>query len=202
MKVAERQTGPYHETVTWVAWPVYWSAVWVGALTALATAVVFGLIAVAIGASQVGQAAQIARWSQVSIGTLAWSVLSAFLAFVVGGWVTGKVAGIRHAEPAALHGAITWALALPLLIGLLAVGGASAFGSWYGAMVGAPVWANPSAVTANPHAAAIAQHGALAALTAVLLGLIGGVIGGWLATSEPMSFGYDRTKGSGLHRLS
>jgi hypothetical protein len=47
----------------WVQWPVYWSAVWVGALAALVTALIFGLAAIALGAHQVGPAQRIARWS-------------------------------------------------------------------------------------------------------------------------------------------
>jgi hypothetical protein len=46
MNVAEREANPYHETTTWVAWPVSWPSVWVGALAGLATAVIFGLIGV------------------------------------------------------------------------------------------------------------------------------------------------------------
>src|SRR4051812_10761608 len=38
--------GP-HAHDAWVQWPVYWSAVWVGALAALATALVCGLIGLA-----------------------------------------------------------------------------------------------------------------------------------------------------------
>ena len=34
---------------TWVQWPVYWSAVWVGALSAFAVALLIGLIASVIG---------------------------------------------------------------------------------------------------------------------------------------------------------
>ena len=35
------------------AWPVYWSAIWIGALSALAVGLIFGLIGTAIGAHQV-----------------------------------------------------------------------------------------------------------------------------------------------------
>src|SRR6266851_1529466 len=46
-------------------------------------------------------------------------------------------------------------------------------------------------VVADPLAAAImARNGALAALTALLLGLVGSVVGGWMASGEPMTFTY------------
>jgi hypothetical protein len=34
----------------------------------------------------------------------------------------------------------------------------------------------------------------VAAVTALLLGLVGGVIGGWMASGEPMTFTYYRTR--------
>jgi hypothetical protein len=44
----ERSVGLYQQR--WVVWPVGWSAVWVGALAALAAALIIGLIGVALGA--------------------------------------------------------------------------------------------------------------------------------------------------------
>jgi anti-sigma factor RsiW len=42
--------------------------------------------------------------------------------------------------------------------------------------------------------AAAARNSALAAVAALLLGLIGGVIGGWMASGEPMTFTHYRTR--------
>jgi ABC-type amino acid transport system permease subunit len=39
----------------------------------------------------------------------------------------------------------------------------------------------------GPNAAAAARSAALAAATAMLLGLTGGVIGGWIASEKPMT---------------
>lgn len=176
-------------------WRVDWSAVWAGALASLATALVFGLIGVALGVHKLGPAGQIAKWGQVNFGTLFWTVLGAFLAFAVGGWVAGKIAGTRWSEPAMLHGALSWLVALPLLIVLLGQGAGSAFGGWYGGLIGAPAWAVlPSAAPPSPEAATIAQNEARAAVAAVLLGLMGAVIGGWLASGEPMTFTYYRQR--------
>ena len=86
------------------AWPVYWSAIWVGALSALALALIFGLIGTAIGAHQIGK--KVVHLSDLSLGGLIFSVAGAFFSFVVGGWVTAKIAGLRFAETAALHGTI------------------------------------------------------------------------------------------------
>jgi hypothetical protein len=185
----------------WVAWPVSWSAVWVGTLTALAVLVVIGLIAVAVGAHLVGPSHRILSWREFGLLALAFSVGGAFFAFVAGGWVAARVAGIRRAEPAMLHGAIAWLVAVPLLMALTAAGGSTAFGSWYGGLA-TPQWASApaskaGAATDSPQtkqeaedAARAARNSALGALTALILGLVGSVLGGWMASGEPMTFAH------------
>src|SRR5207237_1776699 len=87
-------------------WPINWSAIWVGTLAALAVALIISLIGAAIGAHQLGPGAKIARWSDVGLGALVFTVAGAFFSFVVGGWVAGKINGYRKAETDMLHGAI------------------------------------------------------------------------------------------------
>ena len=87
-------------------WIVNWTGIWVGALAALATALILGLIAIAVGAHEVGPGARIDKWSDVRLGALVFSVMGAFMSFVVGGWVAGKIAGVRRAETAS-HGAVS-----------------------------------------------------------------------------------------------
>jgi hypothetical protein len=182
----ERSAPVMVERESWQAWPVYWTAVWVGALTSIAVALIFGLIGVAIGAHKLGTAGQILKWSRVGLGTVAWSILGSFLSFAIGGWVAASIAGIRRAEPAMLHGALSWLVALPLMILLLGIGAGNGFGGWYTGLVGAPAWVG-QAMTSDPNAAIIARNAALAGVTAILLGLMGGVIGGWIGSGEPMS---------------
>ena len=180
---------PLAATDAWQAWPVSWSGVWVGALAATAVGVIFGLVGIAIGAHRLGTAGDVTKWSGVGAGALIWSVFAAFLSFVVGGWAAAKVAGIRRADTAILHGAISWLVALPLMMALLGLGAGNAFGGWYGGLVGAPGWV-AAAPTTNPDAALIQRNAALAAVTAVLLGLVGAALGAWLASGEPMSLSY------------
>jgi hypothetical protein len=173
-------------------WPVYWSAIWAGALTALALALIFGLIGTAIGAHQVGK--KIVNLHDLSFWGLVFSVAGAFFSFVAGGWVTSSIAGLRRAEDATLHGALTWLVALPMVLVLGALGAASLMGSWYSGLAGTPVWSTSSNVTADPNAAMIARNSAIGAVTALLLGLVGSAIGGWWASGEPMSLTYRRAK--------
>jgi hypothetical protein len=175
-------------------WLVSWSAVWVGALTAVALGLVFGLIGLAVGAHRVGR--PLGNWSEVSVLALALSVFGAFLAFAAAGWVTARMADLRRSETAMLHGAIAWLVAVPILVILASMGAAGYLGGWYGGLAGLPPSAAAQAYAAaqDPAVAAAARNSALAAVAALLLGLIGGVIGGWMASGEPMTFTHYRTR--------
>jgi hypothetical protein len=169
-------------------WPVFWSAIWVGALAAIALVLVIGLIGMSIGAHQAGHHAVA---DKPGFGTLVFSVFGAFLSFAAGGWVAAKIAGLTRSETAMLHGAILWLVSIPFLLVFAALGAASLFGTWYGGLAGTPAWAavavREGTVATDPAAALAARNTALGALTALLLGLVGGVIGGWMGSGEPMT---------------
>lgn len=168
-------------------WPVVWSAIWIGALSAIALGLVIGLVGFAVGAHE---ASQLTDWKKVRLLALVFNVGGAFFAFVVGGWVAARLAGFRRAEPALLHGVMAWLLTVPFLLTLSALGGATRFGSWYSGL------ATPLTVTAalaqDPQLALLVRNASLAAVAALLLGLIGSAIGGWMASGEPMTFAHYR----------
>jgi hypothetical protein len=189
------------QSETWVPWPVSWSAIWVGALAAIALALLFGLVGIALGLHLLGPSGRIVDWHKFGIGALIFSVCGAFFSGVVGGWVAGRIAGILRSEPAMLHGAIVWLVTVPLLLALAALGAGSYFGGWYGGLAGQAVWATPPSVPGpapgaplEQEAARVARNSALGAVTALLLGLVGSVLGGWMASGEPMTFTYYRTR--------
>lgn len=211
---------------TWTHWPVNWTSIWVGTLTAFALVLVFGLIGIAIGAHVVGAVHRLVDLKKWGFGALAFCVAAAFFSFVAGGWVTAKIAGILRAEPAMLHGGIVWLLGAPILVVAAAFGAGNFLGTWYGGLAGSPVWAAaPSAPFARPDvplasatAAELEQYradllayrqkvaqwnedtpkvtrnSALGAVTALLLGLVGSVLGGWMGSGEPMTLTYYRTR--------
>jgi hypothetical protein len=194
---------------TWVQWPVYWSAVWVGALSAFAVALLIGLIGVAVRAHEIWVVNRVGERSSAEVfWTLVFCVLGSFISFVVGGWVAGKIAGLLHSETAMLHGAIVWLVTVPMLLLAGGIGAGSYFGGWYGGLAGRSSWgaapvtvSGPSAAApnqANPappaDAARVARNSAAGAATALLIGLIASVIGGWLASGEPMNFTHYRTR--------
>ena len=174
----------------WRPWPV-WSAVWVGALSALAVGLVIGLIGYAIGAHQL-TAPRTTTFSNARLVTTIFSVAGAFFAFVVGGWVAGRILGARRAEPAILHGVIAWLVTVPVMLLLGAVGATVMWGGWYGGLVASPAWMATPPTT--PEIAAAVRNGALASVAALLLGLVGSVIGGWMASGEPMMLGHYRRR--------
>jgi len=188
--MAERRTSVTYQQWETVEWPVSWSAIWVGGLAALATGLIFGLAGTALGAYS---ETRIVNWHKFQMWALVFSICSAFFAYVIGGWTAGKILGARRAEHAVLHGAIAWLVTIPILLVLASLGAASYFGVWYGGLAGTPAWVSP-VVAVDPQAAIIARNGALGALTALLIGLAGSVIGGWMASGEPMTFTYYRTR--------
>jgi len=207
----------------WHHWPVNWTAVWVGVLAAIATALIFGLSGIALGAHLLGPDHRWADLKSIKIGALICSITGAFFAFVIGGWVAGKVAGILRSEPAMLHGAITWLVSVPILLTLASMGAGSFFGGWYAGLNGSPSasalpYGQPIPLEADASdadqtvykaemveyrrkvrewrddAPKVARNSALGAVTALLLGLVGSVIGGWMASGEPMTFTHHRTR--------
>jgi len=221
-----RETVEEAQYERWTHWPVNWTAVWVGALSAVAAVLIFGLIGIALGAHLIGPDTRIVDLKKIGLAALAFSVFSSFFAFVIGGWIATKIAGILHAEPGMLHGAIVWTLAVPLLVLLIAFGAGSSMGGWYAGVSGSPAWAStttdpierpepppPGAPAENwtryntdmavyktkmqewkNDAPKATRNSAIGAVTALLLGLMGSVIGGWMACGEPMTFTHHRTR--------
>lgn len=166
------------------AWPVAWSAVWVGALAAVAVGVLIGLIGYAIGAHQIAKPA--ADWRNVRLVSAIFSIGGAFFAFVVGGWVVTRIAGFRRAEFAMLHGAIVWLMTLPFMMLLGALGSGGYLGGWYGGLAGA--------IPTDMAVAAAFRNTAVTTVVALLLGLVGSALGAWMASGEPMTFAYYRRR--------
>jgi bacteriorhodopsin len=181
----------YSRPETWVAWSINWGAIWVGALAALTAALILGLIGTALGATSLEK---ISSWHTISMIDVIFIVCAAFFSFVIGGWIVGKITGARHSEPTILHAAIAWLVATPILVTMLAAGAGTAFGGWYGGLIASPIGA-AVAVPASPD---IVRNTAMAAVTSLLLGLIGSVIGGWMASGEPMTFTFYRKRNAYL----
>ena len=161
------------------------------ACRSLSAALIFGLLGTALGATSLEK---ISSWHTISMIDVSVIVCAAFFSFVIGGWVAGKITGARHSEPTILHAAIAWLVATPILVTMLAAGAGTAFGGWYGGLIASPI----GAAVAAPASPEIIRNTAMAAITSLLLGLIGSVIGGWMASGEPMTFTFYRKRNAYL----
>jgi len=171
-------------------WPMSWSAVWIGALAAVAVGLLIGLLGYAMGAHEVAKAA---AFKHVRATSLIFSIAGAFFAFVVGGWIAGRMSGYRRSEPAILHGAMAWLLTVPMMLTLGALGAVRFFGGWWGGFSANPAF-TPIPGAVDTAMAEAMRNNALAAFAALALGLIGAVIGGWMASGEPMTLTYYRRR--------
>ena len=138
-----REGGTVVREDSWTAWPVYWTPVIVGALAAAVAVVLFGIIGTAVGSWKAGNEGRVTDFSGIGRVAVAYAVFASFFAFVIGGWVTARVAGIRRAEAAILHAAIAFLVATLVLVALASFGGA-VFNGWYAGLAPSPVVPTPT----------------------------------------------------------
>jgi uncharacterized membrane protein YeaQ/YmgE (transglycosylase-associated protein family) len=208
----------------WAHCHVNWTAVWLGALASFSMVLLMGLVGTAFGAYLLGPEHRVVDVRKMGLWTLIFSVCGAFFSSAVGGWVSARLAGILHSEPAMLHGAFAWLVTVPILVVCAGLGASTLFGGWYGGL-GPNSATNPSSgfIRPDPLVASasaeevaafkiqqadynrnvrqwnedtpkVTRNSALGAITALLLGLLGSVIGGWLASGEPMNFIHYRSR--------
>ena len=163
-----------------------WSGIWVGALTSVVAVVLFGFIGTAVGAHKAGVEGRVTEWSGVGFFALAFAILASFWAFALGGYIAVRIAGVRVPETAVLYGAITFVIATVVLLAL-ASQAAQYLNGWYSGLAPGPA-AQPAVPgqPVDPNIAKAARNSALAAAASMLIGLMGGVIGGWMGSGEPM----------------
>jgi len=208
----------------WAHCHVNWTAAWIGALAVIGVLLIFGVVGIALGAHLLGPEYRLVDMRKLGIWTLVFSVCGAFFSSVIGGWVAARLAGILHSEPAMIHGAIVWLISVPLLLIAAGFGAVNLFGSWYSglgpnsAAVGTSPFIHPDAIGPNATPEEIAtfklqlaeynlnvkrwheetpkviRNSALGTVTALLLGLVGCVIGGWMGSGEPMNFTHYKTR--------
>jgi hypothetical protein len=194
-----REGGAVVREDSWTAWPVYWSPVIVGALASVVAVVLFGVIGTALGSWKAGNEGRVTDFSGVGRVAVAYAVFASFFAFVIGGWVTARIAGIRRAEPAILHAAIAFLVATVVLLVMASFGGA-VFNGWYVGLAPSPAVPTPAGQPVDPTVAKAAAAGATVAAAALLIGLAGSVVGGWMGSGERMDFSFYNRERVGTSR--
>lgn len=144
--------------LSWSDW-VRWGPIWSGFFTIVATLVVIGALGSGIG---------LTVWhagvpSAFSIG---WSILTGIIAYLLGGWVTARSAGVGGVGAAILNSALAWALSLVAFLVLVIIGAGNVFG-FRGATGVMPTSATGSMATA-----------AWTTFATLVIGLILAIIGG------------------------
>ncbi len=135
---------------------IRWGPIIAGIFAALSTLALLSLLGLAIGASNVDTGS---RARDYGIGAGIWGGLSVLVAFLVGGWLAARTAAVRGEHEGLLHGAMVWAVAIPLLLYLLTSGVSSLVGT--AATTSAQVAGAAAGQAANnPAVQATAQAGA------------------------------------------
>ena len=181
---------------------VYWGPIIAGFLTALTTMALLSLLGLATGLTAInaGQAAtQGAPVNETGMNSVIWAAISGILAFLLGGFITGRTAATYDRGWGMLNGLMVFMLALPFTLWLATVGmgaisgGLGAFGggiaAGYGPQAGdaarqvAPnVPSSIDVAGAATRAAETLRNGAWGAPVGGILGLIAAGLGGFLGT--------------------
>ena len=191
----------YGWDASWTGWHLSWSSVCVGALAGLVAAVLFSLIAVAIGAHKAVDD-RILKWADLGPVTIIFSVFGAFLASVIGAWVAVKMSGARRAEPAILHAVAAWLVTMGIVLLFAALSGAHTLGGGYLGSLTPPGAPAPTTAPVDPNTAIAIRNAAVGSILGILIGLMGAVVGGWFASGEPMNVNYYRTRPTGFGRTA
>lgn len=181
--VAVRQTRYWDDA--WSGWHLSWAAVWTGALAMLVAAALFSFIAVAVGAQKAVNPG-VLKWSEVPAVTIVFSVFGAFLASALGAWIAARMSGARLAEPAILHGVVAWLVLMGIVMTLAALGGGHSFAGGYLGNLTPPGAPAPTGQPVDPNAAIAIRNAAVGSILGILIGLMGAVVGAWVASGEPL----------------
>ncbi len=168
---------------------VRWGPIFAGIVIALSTQLVLSALGVAIGMS-VGADAQ-ADPNSIGLGVGIWSIISLFIALMLGSWIMARTCGPMNKNTALLNGAILWATTLALSSWLLASGVSGTFGIVMAnaGEIADRVNVDPSAANLTPNEARNIADGVARAgwsfLFGSLLGLVASLIGATLGARRP-----------------
>jgi hypothetical protein len=106
---------------------VSWGAIWAGVFTFVAIWSVFGLLGMAIFASNANPNAG-APVSGQSVGIAIWSIILTIIAMYVAGRETGRLAAVTNRHDGLIHGMIMFGLSIVATIVLTTLAGAALSG--------------------------------------------------------------------------
>jgi hypothetical protein len=161
---------------------VRWGPIWAGLVTAIALFLLLSAGAVAVGAQVVSGA------SDADEAGLAGGIVSAviaLLAFLVGGYVAARTAGVIGRGYGALNGFLVWALGIVIVLALAAFGLGSLFGASGDLFAQYQQMGQPQPEGVDPDSVIEGiRNGSLGAFVAMLLPALAAALGGWLGSRE------------------
>lgn len=113
---------------------VSWGAIFAGTISGLAIYLVLGLMGLAAGIGAIDPAEEANPVSGVPYGLGVWWVISALVAFFIGGVIAGRLAGFPRSTTGALHGLTVGSLTLLLVAWLATTTAGSAISGAAGAI--------------------------------------------------------------------
>lgn len=115
---------------------VSWGAIFAGAVIALGTMILLGLMGSGLGFGAIDPATN-NPFSGIGIGAAIWWIISSVFAMGVGGYVAGRLSGIPDKRSATAHGAAVWGLVTIFTLWFAASTVGSIFNTATGALTGA-----------------------------------------------------------------
>lgn len=182
-----------------------WGAIFAGTFIAVIIQVMLTLLGAAIGLNYAGPRSDVSA-EAVGTGAAIWWIISTLIALFIGGWVAAHLAGVVRHMDGALHGLVTWSLAMLLVLVLLGTSLSALTGAALNTREGrlsllpqdqrqaAPQMREGATETVREERARSAASGtAFATFLMLLLGGAASVIGGYLASPGDENWPADRT---------
>ena len=161
---------------------VRWGPIWAGLIVAIATFLLLTTAAIAIGAQAV-EAGTDAGDAGAASGIA--SAIIALVAFLAGGFVAARTAGVIGRGYGALNGFLVWALGVVLILALAAFGLGSLFGASGDLFAQYQQMGQPQPEGVDPNAVAEGvRNSSIGAFLAMLLPALAATAGGWLGSRD------------------
>ncbi|HET6568934.1 MAG TPA: hypothetical protein VFG50_13290 [Rhodothermales bacterium] len=87
-----------------------WGAIFAGGFVAFATESTLAMLGLAVGFSTIDPVTEANPLGGFAIGAAIWMLISTIIAFLIGGYVAGRLAGMPRRQDGVWHGIATWAL--------------------------------------------------------------------------------------------
>jgi hypothetical protein len=169
---------------------VRWGPIIAGFFTAMTMLLVLNLLGLAIGLTTLNTSAiasQPTPPAEVGTMSMAWAAISAFLSFLVGGFVAGRAGAVFNRGIGALNGMLVFVVAVPVTLWLAGQGAGAIVGGLAGFLgeLNVAVRVPPPSTIDQTEVIRIMQairNGAWGVLIALGFGLLAASIGGALGT--------------------